>query len=81
MKPIFNKQPLKPAEISALTAFFQQASKEAGTENASAYRLRFILLGLSFSMRLLVVHQTHRAGGGVLRIISARKATRAERDQ
>jgi uncharacterized protein len=30
---------------------------------------------------LLVVHHTLRAGGDVLRIISARKATRNERDQ
>jgi hypothetical protein len=42
---------------------------------------RFILLGLSFAMRVLVVHHTLRAGGDVLRIISARKATRTERDQ
>jgi uncharacterized protein len=42
---------------------------------------RSILLGLSFAMRVLVVHHTLRAGGDVIRIISARKATRAERDQ
>ena len=46
MKPIFNKHPLKPDEISALTAFFEQTSKEAAGEPAGAYRLRFILLGL-----------------------------------
>ncbi|MEJ2009031.1 MAG: c-type cytochrome [Acidobacteriota bacterium] len=46
MKPIFNKHSLKPAEISALTAFFEQTSKETGAENAGAYRLRFILFGL-----------------------------------
>ena len=46
MKPIFNKHPLKPDEISALTAFFEQTSKEAGAENAGAYRLLFVLLGL-----------------------------------
>jgi mono/diheme cytochrome c family protein len=47
MKPIFNQHPLKPAEIDALTAFFEQTSKESGAEAAGAYRLRFILLGLA----------------------------------
>jgi mono/diheme cytochrome c family protein len=46
MKPIFNKHPLKPAEVSVLTAFFEQTSKESGAEKAGVYRLRFILLGL-----------------------------------
>lgn len=55
MKPIFTKHPLKPEEISALTAFFEQTSKETGTENAGAYRLRFILLGLAGAAFGLVV--------------------------
>ncbi len=46
MKPIFSKHPLKPDEISALTAFFEQTSKETSAEPAGTYRLRFILLGL-----------------------------------
>lgn len=55
MKPIFNKHPLKPDEISALTAFFEQTSKETGAENAGAYRLRFLLLGLGGAAVGLVV--------------------------
>jgi mono/diheme cytochrome c family protein len=46
MKPIFSKHPLKPDEISALTAFFEQTSKETSAEPAGTYRLRLILLGL-----------------------------------
>jgi mono/diheme cytochrome c family protein len=46
MKPIFTKHPLKPDEISALTAFFDQTSKETGVEPAGIYRLLFIMLGL-----------------------------------
>jgi uncharacterized protein len=42
---------------------------------------RFLLLGLSSALRLIVVHHTFRAGGDVIRVISARKATRAERAQ
>ena len=39
---------------------------------------RFVLLGLSSSLRLLVVAHCYRAQGNVIRIISARKATREE---
>jgi uncharacterized DUF497 family protein len=39
---------------------------------------RFILLGLSSSLRVLVVVHCYRARGNVIRIISARKATREE---
>jgi uncharacterized protein len=39
---------------------------------------RFVLLGLSHSLRLLVVVHCYRAEGRVVRIISARKADRDE---
>jgi uncharacterized protein len=39
---------------------------------------RLVLLGLSNSLRLLVVAHCYRAEGNVIRIISARKATREE---
>ena len=41
---------------------------------------RFILLGLSAAMRVLVVVHCYRAKDQVIRIISARRATRQERD-
>jgi uncharacterized DUF497 family protein len=40
---------------------------------------RFLLLGLSVQLRLLVVRHCHREAADVIRIISARKATRRER--
>ena len=40
---------------------------------------RFVLLGLSQSLRLLVVVHCYRAEGRVIRIISARKADALER--
>jgi len=40
---------------------------------------RFVLLGLSQSLRLLVVVHCYRAEGKVIRIISARKADAHER--
>jgi len=39
---------------------------------------RFVLLGLSATLRLLVVCHCHREEGEVIRLISARKADRAE---
>ena len=41
---------------------------------------RFALLGLSAKLRTLVVVHCYRAQAAVIRIISARKATRKERD-
>jgi uncharacterized DUF497 family protein len=42
---------------------------------------RFILLGLSARARVLVVVHAYREAAGVIRIISARKATPRERSQ
>ena len=42
---------------------------------------RFALLGLSAPLRMLVVAHCYRSDGGVVRVISARKATRSERAQ
>ncbi|MGH8605817.1 MAG: BrnT family toxin, partial [Gammaproteobacteria bacterium] len=40
---------------------------------------RFVLLGLSIKLRVLVVCHCYRGNENVIRIISARKATAAER--
>ena len=40
---------------------------------------RFVLLGASVSSNVLAVVHCERAGGGVIRLISARKADRNER--
>lgn len=42
---------------------------------------RFVLIGLSASLRTLVVCHCYRQRDEVIRIISARKATRTERTQ
>ena len=41
---------------------------------------RVILIGLSTALRLLVVVHSYRADDGTIRLISARKATRSERE-
>ena len=42
---------------------------------------RFVLLGLSFSLRALVVCHCYRENDEVIRIISARRANRTERTE
>jgi uncharacterized DUF497 family protein len=42
---------------------------------------RFVLLGLSIQLRLLVVVHCYREDKDVIRIVSARKANRSERRQ
>ena len=42
---------------------------------------RFVILGLSAALNTLVVCHCYRAKASVIRIISARRATRAERKQ
>ena len=50
-------------------------SKHSGEEE------RFILLGISSALRLLVVCHCYRENDMVIRIVSARKATKQERRQ
>ena len=47
----------------------------------SADEDRFVLIGLSAALRVLVVVHCYRAREDVIRLISARKATAAERRQ
>lgn len=42
---------------------------------------RFILIGLSAELRILVVVHCLREGGQIIRLISARRASRIERQQ
>ncbi len=42
---------------------------------------RFVLIGVSHSLRVLLVFHCYRRSEDVIRIISARKASRAERAQ
>jgi len=67
---------------------FQEASTVFTDEHAlliddpehSDHEDRFVLLGLSYSLRILVVCHCYRHSDEVVRIISARKATPKERE-
>lgn len=72
---------LKKHQVSfdeAKTVFFDDFAVQFFDEEHSDTEERFIMLGMSSKARLLVVCHCERAGGEVIRIISARKATRGE---
>ena len=62
----------------AKTVFYDENARLIADPEHSEDEDRFILMGLSSSLRLLVVCHCYRVDENVIRIISARKATRAE---
>jgi uncharacterized DUF497 family protein len=62
----------------ARTAFFDERARVIEDPDHSEEEERFILLGLSSTLRLLVVCHCYRSQENVIRIISARKATARE---
>ncbi len=68
---------------------FEEGTTVFGDENArlrydpdhSQDEDRFILLGMSAKVRLLVVVHSHRESEEIVRIISTRKATKSEQKQ
>jgi len=65
----------------AKTAFLDDNARLIPDPEHSENEERFVLLGLSISVRVLVVCHCYRQSGEVIRIISARKADRDEVDQ
>jgi len=64
----------------AQTVFFDENAIEYDDPDHSKDEERLLMLGLSSRLRLLVVSYCYRAQGSVFRLISARKATRNERE-
>jgi uncharacterized DUF497 family protein len=62
----------------ARSVFFDERARLIEDPDHSGAEDRFILLGLSSSLRLLLVCHCYRSEGNVIRIISARKATLRE---
>lgn len=65
----------------ARTVFFDERARLIDDPDHSNEEDRFVLLGLGCTLRLLIVCHCYRADGGVIRIISARKATASESKQ
>ena len=63
----------------ARSVFFDDHAVEFYDDEHSEREDRFLLLGLSAKLRVLLVCHCLREGGSVIRIVSARKATRKER--
>lgn len=65
----------------AMTVFEDEEAKVITDPDHSENEERFIILGFSQMANLLVVCHCYRASDAVIRIISARKATRWEEKQ
>lgn len=62
----------------AQTVFYDEHALEIEDPDESKDEQRFLMLGLSSELRILAVCHCMRAGGDEIRIISARKAVKAE---
>lgn len=62
----------------AKSVFMDERAIIIGDPDHIADEERFVLLGLSSSLKLLVVCHCYRSKASVMRIISARKATQTE---
>ena len=80
-KNLTNKKKHGISFEEAQTVFVDEHALLIHDPDHSSDEDRFILLGLSARLRLLVVCQSYRKSDEVIRIISARKATREEQKQ
>lgn len=62
----------------ARSVFYDEFAVQFYDNTHSADEERFLMLGMSSGAHLLLVCHCERAGGSVIRIISARKATKQE---
>jgi uncharacterized DUF497 family protein len=65
----------------AQTVFLDDRARLIDDPEHSPNEARFLLLGLSVRLRVLVVVHAYRETTGVIRLISARRATPRERQQ
>ena len=63
-----------------MTVFYDENALLIGDPDHSQDEDRFLLLGLSIRLRTLVVCHCYRESQGAIRIISARRADRSERE-
>jgi uncharacterized protein len=62
----------------AQSVFYDEFAVQFFDEEHSAGEERFLLLGISITAQLLLVCHCERESGDIIRIISARKATKRE---
>ena len=73
-----NKQKHRISFEEAMTVFYDEAALVIDDPEHSETEDRFIILGMSNKAKLLVVCHCYRASDTVIRLISARKATKTE---
>ncbi|MBI1994189.1 MAG: BrnT family toxin [Deltaproteobacteria bacterium] len=76
-----NRENIKKHGVSfqeAQTVFLDENAMRFFDPDHSQDEDRFIMLGMSFKLRVLVVCHCHRKNDAVIRIISARKADKHE---
>jgi uncharacterized DUF497 family protein len=78
VKAAANLRKHKVSFEDAQTVFSDERARLIDDPDHSEDEERFLLLGLSSSLRLLVAAHCYRSTGNVIRIISARKATADE---
>ena len=77
-KNIFNFQKHKVSFEEAKSVFFDENARVIPDPEHSTLEERFIILGFSNKLNLLVVVHIYQENDEVIRIISARKATKRE---
>jgi len=77
-KNIANQKKHRISFEEAQSVFFDEHAIEYYDPDHSESEDRFLMLGLNYQVRVLVVSYTLRKDGTEIRIISARKATRRE---
>lgn len=80
-KDVLNKKNHGVSFTEAQTVFTDENGLLLDDPDHSHNEDRFILLGLSSNLRLLVFPHIYRKNDAIIRIISARKATRSEQQQ
>ena len=63
----------------AVTVFYDESARHMPDLDHSDDEDRFVLLGMSARLRILVVCHCYRKGDSVIRVISARKANKKEK--
>jgi len=77
-KNIVNIKKHKISFEEAKTVFFDENARLIPDPEHSINEERFIMLGISNKLKLLIVVHTYKENDEIIRIISARKATKSE---
>lgn len=77
-KNLVNIKKHKISFEEAKTVFYDDNARLIPDPEHSVTEERFIILGITCKLRLLIVVHTYKESDDVIRIISARKATKAE---